>query len=388
MADRFLGHRISFYEHNDFGSMKSYHVLGEPTNFYGGFWHDYNMGFGHYAPYYEKLGKKAWSWGLSGEGLMWEKLLTDTDGPNVELQSGRLFNQASRGSELTPFKHVGFAPYTADAWTDHWFPVRHTRGLTNASPRGALNLRVEDGWLKIDWMSLATQTDTLKVAGAGTALITQWLSLKPMELYRDSVRWNGSTDQVVVSLGKDILTDDPGKPDSRPLKAPADFDWNSEYGLLVKGTDLSRQKNYTEAETFLTRALEKNPNLVPALAQMAQIRYRQGLYESARQFAGKALAVNTYDPEANYFWGLSNDRLGNEADALDGFSVAAISPSFRHAAWLRIAYLAMKKKNWAEAGNVIDKCTGGYPPDELAWNVKAITERKLGQDCGCHRDPE
>ena len=83
------GHKISFYEHNNFGSMKSYHVLGRPTNFYGGFWHDYNMGFGHYTPYYEKLGKKAWSWGLSGEGLMWEKLLTDTDGPNVELQSGR-----------------------------------------------------------------------------------------------------------------------------------------------------------------------------------------------------------------------------------------------------------------------------------------------------------
>ena len=167
------GRKISFYEHNNFGSMKSFHVLGQPTNFYGGFWHDYNMGFGHYTPYYEKLGKKAWSWGLSGEGLMWEKLLTDTDGPNVELQSGRLFNQASRGSEFTPFKHVGFAPYTADTWTDHWFPVKHTRGLTNVSPRGALNLRVEDGWLKIDWMSLENQSDTLKVFASGSAIIEQ-----------------------------------------------------------------------------------------------------------------------------------------------------------------------------------------------------------------------
>ena len=94
------------------------------------------MGFGRYSPYYEKLGKKVWILGLSQEGTRWENLLGDKDGLNVELQSGRLFNQASRGSELTPFKHVGFAPYTADTWSDSWFPVKQTRGMTNASLRG------------------------------------------------------------------------------------------------------------------------------------------------------------------------------------------------------------------------------------------------------------
>jgi tetratricopeptide (TPR) repeat protein len=376
------GRKISFYEHNNFGSMKSFHVLGRPTNFYGGFWHDYNMGFGHYAPYYEKLGKKAWSWGLSGEGLMWEKLLTDTDGPNVELQSGRLFNQASRGSEFTPFKHVGFAPYTADTWTDHWFPVKHTRGLTNVSPRGAMNLRTEDGWLKIDWMSLENQSDTLKISASGSSLLTSKLILRPMELFRDSVRWNGTIEKVVVRLGEDILTDDPAGPVNRPLKSPDNFDWNSEYGLMVRGTDLGRQKNYSEAELYLMKALEKNSGLVPALTQMAQIRYRQGLYESSRQFAGNALAVNTYDPEANYFWGLSSEKIGNDADALDGFSVATLSPSFRRAAWLRIAFLDMKRKDWKEAESVINKCTDNYPPDENSWNVKAVIERKMGNSKG------
>jgi tetratricopeptide (TPR) repeat protein len=372
------GHKISFYEHNNFGSMKSYHVLGRPTNFYGGYWHDYNMGFGHYSPYYEKLGKKAWSWGLSGEGLMWEKLLTDTDGPNVELQSGRLFNQASPGSELTPFKHVGFAPYTADTWTDFWFPVKHTGGLTNASPGGALNLRAENGWLKIDWMSLENCSDTMDVLASGSSLLKRKLHLEPMGLFRDSVKWNGNIDQIVVRLGEERLTDDPAGSVSRPLKSPDNFDWDSEYGLLLRGTDLSKQKNYAEAEKYLMKALEKDPGLVPALTGMSQIRYRQGLYESARQFAGRALAVNTYDPAANYFWGLSSGKTGYDADALDGFSVATLSPAYRNAAWLRIAYLAMKRGDWKEAERIITKCTDSYPPDENALNVRAVIERKLG----------
>ena len=199
-----------------------------------------------------------------------------------------------------------------------------------------------------------------------------------MGLFRDSVKWQGSVDQVIVKLGHDVLTDDPGKPLDRPLKAPANFDWQSESGLLLRGSDLSKQKNYSEAEVYLMQALGKNPNLVPALTQMSQIRYRQGLYEKAREFAGQALAVNTYDPEANYFWGLSSEQTGHEADALDGYSVATLSPAFRQAAWLRIAYLAIKRKDWREAENVIGKCLDTYPPNENAWNVKAMIDRKRG----------
>ena len=47
-------------------------------------------------------------------------------------------------------------------------------------------------------------------------------------------------DKIVVRLGEDVLTDDPGQPVSRPLKSPDNFDWNSEYGLLVRGTDLGK----------------------------------------------------------------------------------------------------------------------------------------------------
>ena len=250
--------------------------------------------------------------------------------------------------------------------------------MTNASLRGALNLRMEDGWLKIDWMSLENQADTIDIFGGDSSLLRKNIVLKPMDLFRDSLRWSGNFDQISVKLGNDVLTYDPGQSLNRPLKAPENFDWQSEYGLLVQGTDLGRQKNYAEAEKYLKKALEKNPNLVPALTGMAQIMYRQGLYDMAHEYAGKALAINTYDPAANYFWGLSSEKTGSYSDALDGFSVAVLSPDFRQAAWLRISYLAIKKKNWKEAEYVIDKCLSSYPSNENAAVVKAMIERKRG----------
>jgi len=372
------GRQISFYRHNDFGSYKSYHIIGRPSNFYGGFWHSDNMGFGRYSPYYEKLGKKVWILGLSQEGERWENLLGDNDGLNVELQSGRLFNQASRGSELTPFKHVGFAPYTTDTWSDKWFPVKHTRGMTHASPKGAMNLRIDNGWLKLDWMALEPLSDSLVISLGNKAVIARKLEMKPMELFRDSVQWNGNTAGLIARLGDNIISEEAGQPLNRPIESPENFDWESDYGLLLMGTDLGRQKNYREAEEYLKKALVKNPVLIPALTQMAQIRYRQGLYAEAGDYAGKALVVNAYDPEANYFWGLAGEKTGNFADALDGYAVATLSPVTKRAANIRLAWLAIGKKSWDEAEYLADKCLMNYPQDELGWNLKVLVKRKQG----------
>ena len=87
--------------------------------------------------------------GFRRQGMIWEKLLTDTDGQYVEMQSGRLFNQNSGGSLYTPFKYMDFAPYATDIWTEYFYPVLKTRGYVEANEYGALNLKNEDGYLKV-----------------------------------------------------------------------------------------------------------------------------------------------------------------------------------------------------------------------------------------------
>ena len=62
------------------GTYKSYHVFGKYTDFSGAYWHNDDFGMVRYATHDEKAGKKLWIWGLSGQGMIWDHLLTDTDG--------------------------------------------------------------------------------------------------------------------------------------------------------------------------------------------------------------------------------------------------------------------------------------------------------------------
>ncbi|RDB07955.1 DUF5107 domain-containing protein [Runella aurantiaca] len=372
-----LGRNLNFYEQNNFGSYKSYHVLGKNTDFFGGFWHNDNMGFARYSPYHEKLGKKIWIWGLSRQGMIWEKLLTDTDGQYVELQSGRLFNQASEGSMYSPFKHVSFMPYTHDSWTEYWFPVKNTRGLTHATPQGAMNLRVQDGWLKLDYCAVSTVQDTLKVLEGNTLVFAKKMALKPLEMVRDSVKWTGDTEKLAIRLGNEIIADGQPTATRRPLEAPKDFDWNSEYGLYMRGKDLMNQRKYEEAATYFNKVLEKNKYHVDALADLAEIYMcRKGHPTMTPELISRALSVNAYHPKANYLRGIMADN----ARAYDVLGVAAMDASYRSPALTQSAIRAIRSNDLLKAALYVQQAIEANSHNADALQLEIVTARKTGQN--------
>ena len=92
------GRDLSVYKNNNFGGSKSYHVVGDYRNWFGGYWKNSSFGFGHWSSYDEVPGKKLWIWSLSRDGAIWEDLLTDKDGQYIEAQSGVKLNQAAEKS--------------------------------------------------------------------------------------------------------------------------------------------------------------------------------------------------------------------------------------------------------------------------------------------------
>ncbi|MBL7863916.1 MAG: DUF5107 domain-containing protein [Cyclobacteriaceae bacterium] len=345
------GKDISFYEQNNVGPYKSYHVFGKYTNFFGGFWHDENFGMGRYAAHDEKAGKKIWIWGLSQQGMIWEKLLSDTDGQYVEVQSGRLFNQTDHTSTATPFKHRGFSPYSTDTWTEYWFPVKGTHGFVAATPVGAMNVRKQkSGNVLIDISPLQNITRKLKVSQGSKVLYEKEVTLRTMQLFTDSLKAPEGHIDVVLGDHELVYSTNPESDVlARPIESPKNFDWHSVQGLYIEGKEFIRERQYIKAEEKLTECLSKDPNFIPALTDLAVVNYRNLEYEKALSYLRHALSIDTYDPAANYYYGLVNTALGKHTDAQDGFDIAAMSAEYRTAAYTAMARLQLSRGMYTKA---------------------------------------
>ncbi len=345
------GREIAWYEKNNFGSYKSYHVAGRLSEFFGGYWHDEDFGVAHYAPYADKAGRKIWIWGLSREGMIWEKLLTDSDGQYVEIQSGRLFNQAAPGSTQSPFKHTEFSPYSTDTWTEHWMPVKGTKGFVSASPWGAMNVVRDGEKLTVSISPTQALDDKIEIFDGDHLLATKEVHLKPMKTLEERFTLHVPAKALRVCVGGDKLSYVAGDDDvlSRPMSSPAKFDWGSLYGLYLKGKEFTRQREYGQAEEHLRACLKLDANYVPALVEMAFLANRRGDFSGALAFAKHALSIDTYDPAANYQFGRASVALGRAADAKESFSLAALAPGWRGAANTELAKQFLREKRYERA---------------------------------------
>ena len=388
------GKNVSFYRNNDFGGYKSYHVFGKYTDFSGAYWHNEGLGMVRYGTHDDKAGKKIWIWGLSRQGMIWERLLTDTDGQYVELQSGRLFNQNTDLSSRTPFKHLAFAPYETDTWKEYWYPVLGTRGFVSASEYGALNVLREKDQLKIYFSPAQTLTDTLRITADGKTLYKKLLRTSPLQLFADSIALPGSSgistgagDDLAASgptltatLGNQLLSwsSSPTAGDlSRPVDAPAGFDWTNPYGHYLAACEAMDQKNYTTAETALDSALQKDAWFFPALVKKAELSYRNLRYAEALALATNALSINTEDGSANFIYGLINLQLGHITDARDGFDIASLTPAWRSAAYTCLARLYLRENDAQRAANYAAKALAASPQNIDALQLQAVAARLL-----------
>ena len=371
--------KISFYENNNFGSYKSYHVFGETTGFYGAYWHNDDFGFVHYSPYDEKPGKKVWIWGLSDQGMIWEKLLTDTDGQYTEIQSGRLFNQAAGKSSQTPFKNRGFAAGSTDQWTEHWFPIKGTQGLKNALPVGSVNLEQQNSKISVWFCPNETVNGTLEVRNGKEVLFNKEIHSGPMQGMTGSFEYKGDYKELSVWLNDKLLFDAnrEKKAVKRPVDSPSGFNWETAYGHYLKGKEQERQRLYKTAGEEYQKSLGIDPWFVPSLTGMANIAYRKTDYRTSLEYSLKALSVDTYDPEANMSYGLAGLALGDTVSAIDGFSIAASGVSVRSAAYNALSTVFVNQGDYQKGHDYAEKSLAYNQLGAEGIQLKILCLRKL-----------
>ncbi len=316
------------------------------------------------------------TWALSDQGDIWKDLLTDKDGQYVEMQSGRLFNQNSVQSSLTPFKQIRFSPKGSDTWIEYWSPFSGTGGVTDANETGIISF-------KNDELSISSNLfirDTLYLQDSlGNIIFRRIVQLKPLQTISLKLNLNaglmrGATISLADArwtLGKESL--------SRPDESPANFDWSSVQGLFIYARDLAGLRNYPESEIYLRKCLERDHYFVPALSLLSQLQYEKMNYDSAFHFARLALSVDTYDPQANYYYALAAFKLEKKSDALDGMEIAALSTSFRSAAYTGISRIYLRDNNLQKAFDYAKKSMVNNTANMEGLQLQFLVNRLRGK---------
>ncbi|RAV28120.1 DUF5107 domain-containing protein [Sinomicrobium soli] len=347
------GRDLSLYSENGFDGSKSYHVLGVYSRYFGALWKARDYGMIRYSYRGDKPGKKIFLWAQSEEGKIWEDLLTDHSGQYVEIQSGRLYNQNVDQSSKTPFKQIGLIPYTDESWKEYWYPFGNIGGFTHANTAGAFNIKLQGTALYIALSPVKEFKGDMVLLGAdGDEIYREEIVVSPLRSLEKRVTLPENARLRFIQLGDDRidLAGNDQKKLSRPVSSPEGFDTGSYYGLYLLGRDYANFRKYRLAEETIGASLKENGFFVPSLVEMAKIKYFKMEYDSAFRYAKKALSIDTYDGDANYYYALSASGTGRFYDALDGYEVAALDSRNRNAAYTRLSHLYLKKNDLDKAG--------------------------------------
>ena len=152
-----------------------------PDDFFGGYDHGRQAGIVSLADHHVAPGKKFWTWGSGARGRMWDDILTDADGPYIELMTGAYSDNQPDYSWLQPF--------ATRAFELSWFPVRDLDGFKNANLDAAVNLEVTNRVAKFAFNTTAPHDSAIaRLTVGGTLISEEQIAIHPAKPYAKQVR--------------------------------------------------------------------------------------------------------------------------------------------------------------------------------------------------------
>lgn len=370
-----LNRDLSHYSQNNFGPSKSYHVIGEYNDFFGGYYEKNDVGFGHWGRYDEIPGQKLWLWNLSRAGGIWEDLLTDEDGQYIEYQAGRLFVQYFPGEE-NPISQATFDPHLTDQWKEVWFPVKEIGGIKEASAFGALNVVETENELEIKINAFKSTTTQVILSESGKTQ-SQSLQTTPNSTY--TLTFSKPTDDYAIDVpGLELHYDLQPPLIKRNFNNPEVIIQNTLEKTFLKAKDAQRYRDYRLAESLLTKILQEDPLHLEARKELSFLYYRNGDYNQAISIANTGLQIDAYHNGLNYTAGIGYMAQKDWINAKEHLGWAARSSAYRSSANTLLAQIHMIEKKYSDAKHYNDIALKFNSENINALSQKAMLHRILG----------
>ena len=360
-------------------------------DFFGGYDHGKQAGVIHVADHHIVPGKKLWEFANGSEGRMWDKILTETDGPYIELMAGAY-------SDNQP-DYSWIQPYEVKTWKQYWYPMRQIGSVKNANLDAAVNLEVDsERNAKIGLNTTAEFADAKVELRAGKqVLLERKILISPDKPFSARVPLppGVSEGDLKVSLfdaaNRELISYRSRKPKGEPMPEPvkpplAPKEIKTVEELYLTGLRLEQFYNPAlNPYPYYEEALRRDPGDVRVNTALGILYCRRGMFKEAEDKLNVALRRLTKDytkpkdGEAFYYLGVALQSQGKYDAAYDAFYKATWSEAWQAAAYYALAQLASHKADYAKALEHADRALSANTLNTKALNLKAAMLRRIGR---------
>ncbi|HUD99726.1 MAG TPA: DUF5107 domain-containing protein [Bryobacteraceae bacterium] len=337
----------------------SYMVTQSEFDFVGGYDHAKRAGIVHVANHHIAPGKKLWTWGNAEFGYAWDRELTDSDGPYIELMAGVYTDNQPDFSWLQPYETRTFSQF--------WYPIQEIGPVKNANRQVAVNLEPSADGYRIGVAATEALDVTVSLSVRGATVFERLVHVAPGEplVVTAPVAHAPHPAELILRVldrdARELIRFAPTERPETELPAPATeppapdaIGTNEE--LYLTGLHLEQYRHATRyPEPYWTEALKRDPADVRSNTAMGRLRLRRGEFPEAEEHFRRALArltrrnANPYDGEPSYHLGVALKYQGRLADAYGAFYKAAWNHAWQAAAYYALATIDCLRSDYESA---------------------------------------
>ncbi len=360
-------------------------------DFLAGYDHGKEAGVVHVADHHIVPGKKFWTWGTGERGQMWETMLTETDGPYIELMVGAFSDNQPDYSWLQP--------YEVRTFKQSWYPIKKIGGVKKANRQAALNLEVTpENTVQLGFCTTAGHKGARAILEAGNQIIFEKkINISPQKPFREEIKLaKGIREEdlqlsLVSPANETLISYRPQKREGAPIPIPVKpppppEKIESIEELYLTGLRLEQFHNPAfEPYPYYEEVLRRDPGESRANTALGILYLKRGMFSEAEARLSRAVCRITRDytspknGEAFYYLGVALRGLGRMDDAYDAFFKATWSQAWGGASYYSLAELANQRGDDSKALEFLNRSLSLNALNTKALNFKACLLRKLGR---------
>ncbi|MBA3972725.1 MAG: hypothetical protein C0504_00750 [Candidatus Solibacter sp.] len=363
--------------------------VNDGEDFIAGYDHGKHAGTMHVADHHQVPGKKFFTWGTGPSGRMWDNILSDTDGPYLELMVGAW-------SDNQP-DYSWMQPYEGKTLKQYWYPFRGIGGAKGATTEAAVNLEIRDGKAKAGFYTTSVRKQAKAVVTvAGREVWSKVADIDPASPLLEEIALPAGTkqDNVKAALlfgGRELVsyTAETLKPEPRPKvvvpPGPAEK-YKTVEELTLAALRLEQfHSPALEPDTYYEEALKRDPDDVKANTALGILYIKRAKYADAEKLLRRAVERLTYnhtrpkDGESLYYLGLTLKLQEKYKEAEDALQRAAWTYAWQSASYFQLAEMASWKGNLDRALELLDRSLVTNQWNTRALSLKSTILMRLGR---------